>query len=233
MSRLCVLPMADRSESAVYIPNAFAVSEPEKLAAFIREHSFAVLITINRSVPFASHLPLQLVVAQDGRQSLVGHMARANDQWRHFQEDTEVLAIFNGPHSYVSPSWYSTELAVPTWNYAAVHVYGRPSLIQEHSRIVALLEDLAEIYESGLAAPWPGPPSDEFRDRLMVGIVAFEIEITRIEGKFKLGQNRIDADRDRVYQQLAGSKSETHRSLAAMMLQEGLVSSAGESGITL
>jgi len=217
----------------VYIPKAFVVSDPEKLATFIGQHSFATLITVDGTAPFASHLPLQLVGSDDGRQRLIGHMARANDQWRHFQEDAEVLAIFSGPHGYISPSWYTTELAVPTWNYATVHVYGRPSLIQEHSRIVGLLEDLTEVYEIPLVPPWSGPSSDEYRDRLIAGIVAFEIEITRIEGKFKLGQNRSDADRDRVYQQLAISRSETHRKLAALMKQEGLVTSPGEAGTTL
>jgi transcriptional regulator len=216
----------------VYIPSAFAVSDRKTLATFIGQHSFATLITINGSAPFASHLPLQLVGADHGPQRLVGHMARANDQWRHFRDDTEVLAIFSGPHGYISPSWYTTELAVPTWNYVTVHVYGRPSLIEDHSRVVALLEDLVEIYESPLDPSWPGPASDEYRDRLIAGIVAFEIEITRIEGKFKLGQNRSEADRDRVYQHLSGSKSETHRKLAALMQQEGLVASPEGPGFT-
>jgi transcriptional regulator len=214
----------------VYIPGAFVVSDPDKLSQFIGQHSFATLITVDGSAPFASHLPLQLAELGDGGQRLIGHMARANDQWRHFQEDTEVLAIFSGPHGYISPTWYTTELVVPTWNYAAVHVYGKPSLISEHSRIVALLEDLVAIYESQRVPPWPGPASDEYRDRLVASIVAFEIEITRIEGKFKLGQNRSDADRERVYQQLAGSNSETHRNLAALMRQEGLIASPGEPG---
>jgi len=217
----------------VYIPKAFVVSDSEKLVTFIGQHSFATLVTVDGSTPCASHLPLQLVESDDGRQRLLGHMARANDQWRHFQEDSDVLAIFSGPHGYISPSWYTTDLAVPTWNYATVHVHGRPSLIEEHSRIVGLLEDLREVYESSFDSPWPGPPSDEYRDRLIAGIVAFEIEITRIEGKFKLGQNRSDADRDQVYQQLATSRSETHRKLAALMKQEGLVTSAGETGTTL
>jgi transcriptional regulator len=125
-------------------------------------------------------------------------MARGNPQWQHFAEGREVLAIFHGPHGYISPSWYETTPAVPTWNYAAVHAYGVPAIINDHDRVVALLEETVRAYEATLAQPWPGDLPEDFRDKLIHGIVAFEIPITRLEGKFKLSQNRPAADIDGV-----------------------------------
>jgi len=160
------------------------------------DYGFASLVTVVDGAPVASHLPL-LVDREAGEfGSLIGHMARNNPQWRGFTEDAEALAIFQGPHGYISPSWYASQQAVPTWNYAAVHAYGAPRIIEDHGAVLAVLERLVAQNESARPTPWSlDSLATEFRDTQMRGIVAFEIPISRLEGKYKLGQNKPDADR--------------------------------------
>lgn len=205
----------------MYIPPAFRIDEPRKLAEFIHRHSFATVITHDGTAPYASHLPVLFRADMGAHGTLVSHMARANPQWQHFASGSEVLVIFNGPHSYISPSWYETELAVPTWNYATVHAYGVPIIFDEHERVVSLLRETVSTYEASSARPWTGDLPDDFRDKLMQGIVAFEIPVTRIEGKFKLGQNRSAADVHGVFDALSRSDDPNSRAVAHMMLSEG------------
>jgi transcriptional regulator len=204
----------------MYIPSAFHVEDPARLAAFIRNQSFATLVTVDAGTPFASHLPMLFYAQAGPRGTLVSHMARANPQWRHFASGAEVLAIFHGPHGYISPAWYETAPAVPTWNYAAVHAYGVPVLITEQERIVDLLHELVATYESAFERPWSGDLPEEFRDKLIHGIVAFEIPVTRLEGKFKLSQNRPSADVDGVIEALSRSNDPESHALARLMRSE-------------
>lgn len=204
----------------MYIPPAFRVEDASKLAAFIQRHSFATLVTFDGSAPFASHLPMLFHPEKGSHGALISHMARANPQWQHFASGSEALVIFHGPHSYISPSWYQTEPAVPTWNYATVHAYGVPSIFTEHERVVGFLQDTVSAYESSREQPWPGELPVDFRDKLIQGIVAFEIPISRIEGKFKLGQNRPAADVQGVFDVLAHSNDAESRAVAQMMLAE-------------
>jgi len=207
----------------MYNPAAFQVSDPTKLAEFILSHSFATLITHDGTAPFASHLPVLFRPGAGSHGTLVSHMARANPQWQHFASGGEVLAIFHGPHSYISPTWYQTGPAVPTWNYAAVHAYGTPTIFSEHERVAALLRETVSFYEASFEHPWSGDLPEEFRDKLMQAIVAFEIPITRIEGKFKLGQNRSAADQQGVFDTLSRSGNAESEALARLMLTEGKV----------
>ena len=207
----------------MYIPPAFRIEDAGKLAAFIQQHSFATLITHDGTAPFASHLPMLFRPGTGGHGTLVAHMARANPQWQHFASGSEVLAIFHGPHSYISPSWYQTGPAVPTWNYAAVHAYGVPVLISEPERVLALLRETVAAYESAFAQPWTGDQFPEFIGKLMQGIVAFEMPVSRIEGKFKLGQNRPAADSQGVFEALSRSEDANDRALAQLMFAEGHV----------
>jgi transcriptional regulator len=204
----------------MYIPPAFRVEDASKLAAFIRCYSFATLITHDGSAPFASHLPVLFRPNVGPRGTLLSHMARANPQWQHFASGSEILAIFHGPHSYISPSWYQTEIAVPTWNYATVHAYGVPMIFSEHERVVALLRETISAYEASFKQPWPGDLPEDYRDKLIQNIVAFEIPISRIEGKFKLGQNRPAADTQGVFEALSRSDDAESRALARLMLTE-------------
>ena len=204
----------------MYIPPAFRVDDPAKLAAFMQQHSFATLITHEGAAPFASQIPMLWRPGAGPSGTLVAHLARANPQWKHFASGAEVLAIFHGPHGYISPSWYEAELAVPTWNYAAVHAYGVPAIISEPERIVALLRETISQYESSFAEPWPGDLPEEYRDKMMQGIVAFEIPITRLEGKFKLGQNRSVADQQKMVAELSQLADADSRALAKLMRSE-------------
>ena len=200
----------------MYIPASFQVDDSAKLAAFIRDHSFATLVTHDGTAPFASHLPMLFRPELGPHGTLVAHMARANAQWQHFVAGREVLAIFHGPHGYISPLWYQTQPAVPTWNYATVHAYGVPVIIDDHERAVALLSETVLAYDS----MWSGELPGEFRDKLMRAIVAFEIPLTSIEGKFKLGQNRSSADQQGVFDALTASGDPDNLALARLMRAE-------------
>lgn len=186
----------------------------------MRRHSFATIITHDGHVPHATHMPVMLDEGKGPHGTLRSHLARANPQWRHFEDGREVLVAFQGPHTYISPAWYVTSPAVPTWNYAAVHVYGRPVIIHDSEHLAGMLRDLVEFYESGRAERWSGEIPEDFRDRLIKGLVGFEIEITRIEGKFKLGQNR-PGDIPGVIAALEASSDPMDHDVAELMRKEG------------
>ena len=198
----------------MYVPPQFKVSDEAEIFAFMQKHRFATLVTFDGAAPFATHLP---VLVDAGNRLITAHLAKANPQWKHFAAGQEVLVMFQGPHAYVSPSMYQTSPAVPTWNYAAVHVYGVPRIIADHDRLVAMLSSLVEANEAGRKDRWQGEMPAEFRDKMVQGIVGFELEITRIEAKYKLSQNRSEADVTGVINALNASADQTERDLAAMM----------------
>jgi transcriptional regulator len=204
----------------MYIPSAFRVEDAARLTAFLQRYSFATLVTFDAGAPFASHLPMLYHPELGPHGTLVSHMARANPQWRHFASGGEALVIFHGPHSYISPSWYETAPAVPTWNYAVVQARGTPAIFTEHERVVALLQATVAKYEAGMAQPWSGELAAEYRDKMIQGIVAFEIPVTRLEGKFKLNQNRSAEDVQGVVKALAQSDDPDGRAVAQMMAAE-------------
>ncbi|MCA9090663.1 MAG: FMN-binding negative transcriptional regulator [Planctomycetaceae bacterium] len=204
----------------MYVPPSFEITSPSRLAAFMEAHSFATLVTHDGTSPFASHLPMRFFADRGKHGTLVAHMARANPQWKRFTPEAEVLAIFQGPHAYVSPTWYEAELAVPTWNYAAVHAYGVASIIEDHAQVVELLQETVAHYEQDRKPSWNGDLPIEFRDRLIQSIVAFEIPLARLEGKFKFGQNRSPEDAQKVLSHLIASADPVARALAALMREE-------------
>ena len=189
----------------MYIPGYYRIEDRATINAFIHSYGFASVVTHRDQSPWASHLPVLFDenAGQHGR--LRSHMARANEQWRHFSPDREVLCIFHGPHAYISPSWYVQQHDVPTWNYAAVHVYGRPYIVDDHDALRAIVIDTTEKYESLMPQPWKLPLSAAELDRMLRAIVGFGIEITRVEAKFKLGQNRSAEDREGTVRGLASS----------------------------
>jgi transcriptional regulator len=201
----------------VYIPREFEVADRTLLYDLMERFSFASLVTVRAGYPVSSHLPF--LVRRDAGEhgTLVGHMARANRQWQDFGEAGEALVIFQGDHGYVSPSWYETHPSVPTWNYLAVHAYGFPRLIEDAERVRETLRALVTRYEAGFDEPWPMDLPDDYLRKMIGGIVVFEIPLTRLEGKFKLSQNRPVADRRRVIATLAASADPTQRALAAAM----------------
>ena len=201
----------------MYVPASFAVSDEKTLDSFIERYEFATLTSSSSTGLVASHIPIMLR-RSPGKAVLVGHVARANDQWRQFDGNAEALAIFHGPHAYVSPTWYETAPAVPTWNYAAVHVYGKPRAREEGDFTAAVLRDLVARHEASRATPWRTEDlARDLFDRLAKAIVAFEMPIDRIEGKFKLGQNRSEDDRVGMLEGLDAEKSPDAEALAAFI----------------
>lgn len=204
----------------MYIPEYHRVEDRAVALAFIKANPFAILISSTPDGPFATHLPI-LAREVDGHLQLRGHMAKANPHWKSVNEDQESLVIFHGPHAYISPSLYETRESVPTWNYAAVHAYGKGTIVTDESHLHALLQELIAHFDSQYAEQWPSL-SDQYRARMVQHIVGFELTATRVETKFKLSQNRPRADQESVIQSLAGSSDSTVSAVAALMKQRGL-----------
>jgi len=201
----------------MYIPAWFREEDTSVLHDLMRQHSFATLITTPEGRPFASHLPFLLDAERGPYGTLCAHMARANAQWRHFEDGQESLVIFQGPHTYISPSWYADHLSVPTWNYAVVHAYGKPRLLGE-AETRALLASLVETFEAPLEPPWRMDSlPEETIAKMLRGLVGFEIEIARLEGKLKLSQNRSEADQEHVVEVLQASGDPNDAGVAAWM----------------
>ena len=182
----------------MYVPTHFLEPTRAAVRALIRDYPFAQLVTVDEDgAPFATHLPFLYDGDRGEHGTLIGHMAKANPQWRHFAAGKPVLTIFSGPHGYISPSWYSTGPAVPTWNYTAVHTYGVPIIIDDTDAKRAVMERLVDTFESGFETPWKlSADSDEdFIARQLKGIVVFDTPLVRIEAKAKLSQNRAPEDR--------------------------------------
>lgn len=211
----------------MYIPDAFQVTDDAVLDEFIRTHSFATLISAMDGTPFATHLPMLLDRTQSSPGVLLGHVARANPHWRMFDGQREALAIFHGPHAYISPSWYATAPAVPTWNYAVVHVYGIPRLIEQEAELSALVDRLVSTYEAGIEKPWPGELPADFKTNMLKSIVGFEMAIARIEGKFKLGQNRSPEDQLGSIWHLESSADPIAQALGALTKKQFALAAKG------
>lgn len=190
----------------MYVPQHFSVDDQTHLHEVIRHNAFGVVTSLVDGRLMATHLPFMIDPARGPHGTLLAHMARANPHWRGFDGKSEVLVVFSGPHGYVSPSWYAKGPAVPTWNYVAVHAYGVPALHDDLAVSRSHLGQLASIYEAGLERPWhiDDEPKD-FIDKMIPGVVAFEIPIARLEGKAKLSQNRPTEDRARVIAALRGA----------------------------
>jgi transcriptional regulator len=199
----------------VYIPSHFAEPRREVLADFIRDHNFGILVTNGSVGLIASHIPF-LYDAEDGPHgTLWAHLARGNPQLKDLGAGQEALAIFEGPHGYITPRWYATHPAVPTWNYSIVHAYGTAEPIEDVAALERLVARLADHHESGAEAPWRlADQPEKYRQGMLRGISGFAIRVTRLEGKFKLSQNRDATDRARV---IAGLREEGSAELADLM----------------
>jgi transcriptional regulator len=204
-------------ERSVYIPASFNENDQATLHDFMRAHSFATVVTTHDSKPFASHLPLFLDGTSGPQGALIGHMARANLQWQEMQAGAEVLVMFHGPHAYVSPAWYEAQaMVVPTWNYMAVHAYGKARILSQEE-LEQALHKLVDSYEGAYEQPWQLEMSQSMREKMLGAIVGFEIALSSIEGKFKLSQNRSEQDRQRVTAKLAEQDDAGSRSVAEQM----------------
>lgn len=180
----------------MYIPNANRVDDQGQLLAFMQAHSFATLISQVEGQLFASHLPLTIDVV-DAQIIVRGHLAKANPQWRELATQSEVLLIFQGPHAYISPQHYTKWESVPTWNYIAVHAYGAAELVTDEEGKLAALAGLIAASEATYQQQWDSLPVN-FQQGMLNGIVAFTIQVTKLEGKYKLSQNRSTTDQAQV-----------------------------------
>ena len=200
----------------MYVPPHFAETDPAKLFDFIEANSFGLLVSRADGRPFASHLPLLLDRHAGPHGRLVGHVARAHPQWRG-AAGPEVLAVFSGPHAYISPTWYEAERAVPTWNYVAVHVYGTLHLVEEHDALLDIVRDMVRFYEQAMPRPWDFDPASDYANKMLQGIVGFRVEVTRVEGKWKLGQNHPAERREKAARALGQYEDDNARAVAELM----------------
>jgi transcriptional regulator len=200
----------------MYIPTAFHETDQAKLHKFIASHSFGLLVSTRDGEPFASHLPFLLEQNAGPHGTLVGHMARANPHWQGL-DGQDVLAVFSGPHAYVSPSWYESENVVPTWNYVAVHAYGPCRLVEDPDTLTRILEATVGTYERTMPKPWSIDTSANFFQKLARTVVGFRVEIARLEGKWKLNQNHPPERRMRVIRALEQSDDQATREIARLM----------------
>jgi transcriptional regulator len=204
----------------VYIPEFNRQEDRATILAFLQANPFAILVSNVDGIPFATHLPL--LIEEAGDQIIVqGHMAKANAHWKSMKETEESLIIFHGPHAYISPSLYENRESVPTWNYAAVHVYGEPTLFTDEESLRATLHRMIDTFESSYMAQW-SELSEQYQSRMMKHIVGFNIKVKRLEGKFKLSQNRTKGEQAQVIQSLNQSKDSNISGVAHLMQQEGL-----------
>ena len=203
----------------MYIPSHFALSDEREIREIMKSSSFATLVSSADGVPLAAHLPVEIANGEDGGLIVVGHMARANPLWRVAQSAAEALAIFLGPHAYVSPSWYEKP-SVPTWNYSAVHLYGGFHVVEDHDELFGILRRLVVRHEASTGSSEPFDLGDLPREQvegMMRGIVGFRIVPTRIDAVAKLSQNRGAADRRRVVAALASRDNDACREVADAM----------------
>jgi transcriptional regulator len=199
----------------MYVPASFAEPNTARLHDFMRRNSFAVLTTQCDGGLIASHVPILLDAEAGPRGCLLGHMARANPQWRRV--DGEVLVIFSGPHTYVSPSWYREEGTVPTWNYVAVHVYGTFQIVEDRPALLGILRKSVQTYEASRPDPWVFDESAGPVETMLKAIIGFRIEITKLEGKWKLSQNHSEERRRRVVRALEAQTDEDSKGIADLM----------------
>ncbi|WP_369765570.1 FMN-binding negative transcriptional regulator [Flavobacterium sp. WC2429] len=199
----------------MYTPNIYKNENHEEIKQFLQENSFGILINQTNGKLCATHIPLELDINKDGKQILHGHIAKENPQWKGFEENDSVLAVFSGPHSYISSSWYDHE-NVPTWNYLAVHVYGKIKIVEEEEAINSL-KKLVDKYEKNSENPIRVEDLSSKTMRQVRGIVAFEIEVTAIEATKKLSQNRDEKNYENIITELEKTQNRDSISIANEM----------------
>tara|TARA_R110002072_G_scaffold179059_1_gene335023 strand:+ start:59960 stop:60589 length:630 start_codon:yes stop_codon:yes gene_type:complete len=201
----------------MYIPFSFAEKDLSILHSCIEENSFATLITTDSEGPVVSHLPLLLDRADGPNGTLIGHMAKANPQWREITNG-DALAIFHGPHAYISPGWLKEQNVVPTWNYVAVHVTGTVELVEEQSELLDIVRRYVNVYEALMPEPWQLDSAEPaFIEKLLDAIVGFTIRIESLEGKWKLNQNHSEGRRQKVIAGLRTRPGEDSAKIATLI----------------
>jgi transcriptional regulator len=203
----------------MYIPRLNRMEDRETINKFVSDIGFAALITPGADGVKVSHLPL-LYAPSPGDGLISGHMAKANDHWKAFDGEQESVVIYQGPNAYVSPEWYESKPAVPTWNYTVVHLRGAVTAIHDPEWLTAHVDELVDFHEAGVGPGTKDPDYVEARVKMLGGIVGFEMPVGSIEAKFKLSQNRTEEDRRLVAEQL-GSLGDTQAAAVARFMKEG------------
>jgi len=201
----------------MYIPKINLATDKDEIIAFMKQFSFATIITAKDNIPTATHLPF-LVSSGSEEIILTSHFAKANEQWKDIQTNN-VLVIFSEPHAYISPKNYDKELNVPTWNYISVHAYGQGKLITEAENVFKVLENTIDNYESSYKEQWNRFP-EEYKQKLAKGIVAFEITVKDLQAKKKLSQNRTATEKQKIIDTLSESHDTNEKIIAAYMKKD-------------
>ena len=197
----------------MYIPKHFKIDDDGTIYEFIEKYSFATLFSQHNGEPCATHLPL---ILNKNENALYGHFARPNEQWKD-AENQQVLVIFQGPHSYISPSWYESMKAVPTWNYVSIHVKGKMEIIEDHQVIFDSLNDMVKKYEIPSSPYRLSEIDPSFIEGMSKGIVTFRINITKMEGKAKLSQNHPVERQELIIKALENTSQYDNVQVAALM----------------
>lgn len=198
----------------MYIPKFFVEEDEEKILAFMREYNFAALVTAENDFPTATHLPF-IIEKRGEKIILLAHLAKANLHWKQF--DKEILVIFQEPHVYVSPLLYGEKNNVPTWNYIAVHAYGKAKLFETAEDNLAFLAKMVEAFDPDYFQTDWQEISDDYKIKLAAGVVAFEIEVTDLQGKKKLNQNKPGKSAENVIRAFEKSDNENEKLIAEYM----------------
>jgi len=199
----------------MYIPKIFEKLDKQEVLNFLKENPFGILVTQHNGLPLATHIPLELKESPDGKLLLIGHLAKKNEQWQSFDQNSEVLAIFQGANAYVSASWYSIE-EVSTWNYTAIHVYGTIRTLKQEE-LMPMLEDLMAKYEADVENPIRMNTLSKATLNQVYGIVGFEITVTQIQPKYKLSQNRSKKDYENIINKLEAKPDSGAKGVADSM----------------
>jgi transcriptional regulator len=198
----------------MYIPKANLTTDRDEIVAFMKQFSFATIITSKDNFPIATHLPFLVTIKED-KVVLTSHFAKANEHWRDI-ENSKVLVIFSEPHAYISTTNYDKELNVPTWNYISIHAYGQGNLISETDKILQVLEQTIDNYEVSYRQNWDDFP-EEYKSKMLNGIIAFEIIVTDLQAKKKLSQNRTETEKQKIIDTLSKSGDINERLIADYM----------------
>jgi transcriptional regulator len=182
----------------LYIPKYFEINDPSIIKEFLNSYGFGLLINNVQDDLTATHLPFLYEANEGDKGVLYTHVARNNPQWQSLSSDKKVLAVFSGPHGYISPSWYSSNPAVPTWDYIAIHVYAYPELIEEKEKLYDLLAKTSDFYEKQNGTDWKLDLSGDYYQKLAQAIVGIKLKIVDIQASFKLSQNKLLEDKNKV-----------------------------------
>ncbi|MBT98535.1 MAG: transcriptional regulator [Dehalococcoidia bacterium] len=203
----------------MYLPKYYEVTDKPKLFDFMKSNSFGILFSHTGEEPMASHLPFIIDETGGDNGLILGHMAKANRQWR-YADGQQVMVVFHGPHTYVSPTWYQEDEAVPTWNYTAVHATGIFRATEDPAVMQEMVERLTAQHEESQPTQWEMDFSTGYAEQMMKRVVAFQIEITSLQGKWKLSQNQSDVRRERVVAKLGSSEHDGDLQVAKLMEED-------------